>query len=161
MEAYLSNLRKKGHTVSCGCYHDEVRVSCKTTHGLSHTKLHDLWCAMRKRCSNSNGRNRDWHGRGIRVCKEWSDSFESFADWAIANGYETGLQIDRVDNDGDYCPENCRFATVKVQARNRRSSRLVEYHGETKTLAEWAERLGMRYCVLQSRLDRGWDLARS
>ena len=122
--------------------------------------LHNRWREMLKRCYSSGTKAYKKYGaRGIQVCEEWRTSYITFKKWALDNGYEKGLSIDRIDNDGDYCPGNCRFATPKEQARNRRSSRFITYKGETKTVAEWAENTGLSPSLIVVRLDRlGWTV---
>jgi len=113
------NALRMGLTVSCGCYHRDV----VKTHGESGDKLYQVWARMRDRCNNPKSDSFDGHGgRGITVCPEW-DSYEAFRDWALANGYQEGLSIDREKNDLGYSPGNCRWATPTTQARNRRSLR--------------------------------------
>lgn len=114
-------------------------------HGLyaKHKNLFSTWDAMKGRCENPNREKyKDYGGRGIKVCEEWKEA-SNFVLWALSHGYEHGLQIDRIDNDGDYCPENCRFVTPKENSRNKRNSKWLTVNGETKTVAEWCELLGL------------------
>jgi hypothetical protein len=92
------------------------------------------------------------------VCAEWDNDFKAFYDWAMANGYKEGLTLDRIDNNGNYEPSNCRWVTVKEQSNNRRSNRLLSFRGETKTVSQWAEVIGMSRDTLHHRLASGWDV---
>ena len=106
-------------------------------------RLYNIWVDMRQRCKNDGNPYHDnWGNRGISVCKEW-DSFETFQEWACANGYDDSLTIDRIDNDKGYCPENCRWSTYKEQANNTRKNRYVEINGEKKTVKQWCKELGI------------------
>lgn len=125
-------------------------------HGESRTPLYRLWVSIRSRCDDMQ--NPRYGGRGIRICPEWS-VYESFRDWAMANGYAKGLEIDRIDNDGNYEPANCRFVTTRVNVNNRNVTWLVTAFGQTKPLTEWAED---SVCVvdaniIRSRLRYGWS----
>lgn len=153
---------KNGHTKSCGCLRAEQATAMFTTHGCSRTRIVNIFNEMKKRCYNPNHK---WFsrygGRGITICDEWRLNPQKFIDWAIANGYDDALTIDRIDNDGDYSPENCRWATHKAQANNRCDNHYLTVDGETHTAKEWAEKVGVNYSTLITRLNRGWDVKKS
>lgn len=128
-----------GQTRSCGCLVPEVSGSLNLTHGRSKTKAHVAWCHMNRRCyAKTYIRYPNWGGRGITVCDRWRHSFENF----LADMGEPPTpkhSLDRIDNDGPYAPQNCRWATLSEQARNKRSNLVVTAWGETKLVAEWLE----------------------
>ena len=147
------------HLTSTSC------VKCKGAHHAKHyrcgTRLYNIWSNMIQRTTNPKHPSYAIYGaRGITVCDEWRDC-ASFLAWAKSSGYDDGLTLDRVDNDGNYCPENCRWVTRKVQQRNRRVNRLLTYKGETKCVAEWAETLGLSPWTLLNRVKRGWSVEKA
>lgn len=148
---------KNGNTKSCGCLHKEIAANTKLSHGGKHTPLYVTWCNMKQRCNNKNASYYYCYGgRGIKVCDEWENSFETFRDWALANGYEDGLTIDRLNNDGNYEPSNCKWSTQKEQSRHRRNNINLTIGGITKTLVEWSEIFHLPYGTLYERYCKGW-----
>lgn len=143
---------------SCGC----GPHGGKTTHGQTGSPLYTRWLNMRQRTSNPNREDyARYGGRGVTVCPEWRDSFEAFAR-DMAPGFSPGLTLERIDNSRGYEPGNVRWATYIEQNRNRRSNRLLEFRGETKSLAEWVELLGLNYDAVKARLARlGWSVERA
>ena len=151
---------KAGKTKSCGCYHKEKQ----TIHGKNKHHLYRIWCAMIQRCYNAN--NKQYHfygGRGITVCDDWKNNFQAFYDWSYLNGYTdektlTGrhkLTIDRVDNDGNYEPSNCRWVTQKEQSNNTRKNHLIVINGETKTMQQWADLYNINKHTFYARYKKG------
>lgn len=125
-------------------------------HGMHKYSTYRAWEHMRHRCTNSNNpQYKDYGGRGIVVCAAWS-RFENF--FADMGECPPGLTLDRIDNDKNYEPDNCRWVTRKVQARNRRTNVLIEFHGEKLCVAEWAERFGICRTLVRSRLRAGWTM---
>lgn len=156
-----------GKCKSCGCYSAERMRTLKpaTTHGLTGHPIHDIWKGMRKRCYYKNCERFQYYGgSGVKICKEWYDDFQAFYDWSIANGWEEGLQIDRFpNNEGDYEPSNCRWATDEQQRRNKTNNVKATIFGEEKCLVDWAKdpRCVVRYSVALKRIHRGWDAERA
>lgn len=139
-----------GHTKSCGC--NVLNNKSAMTHGESKTRLHMIWARMRERCSKTlTSPHKRYAGRGIKVCKEW-DNYEAFASWAMSNGYNDTLSIERINNNWGYCPENCKWIERGLQARNRRTTMWVEYNGERMSLAEACEIAGMPYKQVFARI---------
>lgn len=135
------NLRN-GNTRSCGCVQREKAAARFRTHGGKGTRLYIIWQHMLRRCnSKSNPAYRLYGGRGITVCKEWHE-FELFRDWALKNGYADNLSIDRIDVNGNYEANNCRWVTQREQNLNRRNNVRIAFNGEIKTLSEWGKVFG-------------------
>lgn len=161
---------KSGNTKSCGCLHDDTLREISTTHGFTSGKkerLYDIWAQMKMRCNNQNNKAyKNYGGRGITVCDEWEHSYSSFREWAYNNGYDEHASrckctLDRIDNNGNYCPENCRFVDYGIQMNNRRSNHTLTYNNETHTMTEWSEITGLDFRVIQSRIKRGWTIERT
>jgi hypothetical protein len=148
-----SNLRS-GAVLSCGCLQKERAALAKKTHGSSGTSTYETWCSMKKRCSNKA--SKDWAqygGRGIAVCSRWQD----FALFLTDMGDKpANMTLDRINPDGNYEPENCRWATIIEQARNKRTNVKITAFGKTKTLPEWSEEMGIHYKCLAKRIRSGW-----
>jgi len=146
-----------GISKSCGCSRIENAVKATKKHGMRNTNLYAVWNSMKVRCRNKNSAAyHNYGGRGIQVCDEWMD-FKKFYEWALSNGYEKGCEIDRIDNNGNYEPGNCRFVTPKKNMNNRRTNRYLTINGETKTIAEWSETTGINRVTLRSRVMLGWN----
>ena len=149
---------RKGNTRSCGCL--------AKPHGLRYTRLYGTWKSIKQRCCNPNSKQyKGYGGRGIKLCQEWVN-FKSFYDWAMDNGYDENAPkgkctLDRIDNNGNYEPSNCRFVTEKVQANNRRDNHFLTFNNETHTVKQWAEIMGITYETLFSRLNRNWSIERA
>ncbi len=150
---------RNGHTQSCGCYGLEVSAShtpSNSRHKESGTRLYGIWKGLRSRCKSEGNTSFGYYGgRGIKVCPEWDESYEAFRDWALANGYRDDLTIDREDTNGNYTPENCRWASRKTQMNNTRANRRLAVGGKEKTVAEWAEDTGIAYSTVRDRALRG------
>jgi hypothetical protein len=162
----LSQHLVSGCTKSCGCLNREKAskrmAKMSKTHGFSHTRLYEIWKNMRGRCLReySTAYNA-YGGRGIKICKEWDD-FQTFHDWACANGYSDELTIDRIDVNGNYEPSNCRWATYEQQANNRRNNHLITYNNETHTIAEWSRITDIKYDTIERRINKSnWSVEKA
>lgn len=146
----------KQGTKSCGC--SRIKNCGLYKHGLSSTKLHSTWRSIKDRCYNKKNKSYSFYGgRGIVMCEEWLNEFVSFYDWANANGYKENLTIDRIDPNGNYCPENCRWVDRIKQANNTRRNVYVTINGETKSLPDWCRALGVNQHSVRTRIYKGWD----
>ena len=148
-----SDALRCGHTISCGCR------KVKHMESYNHrTRLYNIWKCMRQRCNNPNNPSyRNYGAKGVRICDEWKE-FAGFRNWAMANGYKESLSIDRIDVNGNYEPDNCRWADDTTQANNTTRNRLIDFHGEMLTMAEIARKLGTTYSTIQHRVERGQPL---
>lgn len=156
-EIAAANL-KSGRTTSCGCYSRGLKRKTGT-HGMTNTRIFHEWQSMLQRCNNPNNqRYEDYGGRGIKVCDEWIDSFVSFCEWSMDNGYDETLTLDREDVDGNYSPDNCRWVTNFEQQSNKRNNRVIECNGEKYILNEWARITGLNAQTIAWRIDRGWSV---
>lgn len=153
---------KKGDIVSCGCVQKSTLPPVNKKHGMSNTRLYTIWSLMKYRCYNPSRKEYPrYGGRGIKVCDEWME-FEPFMRWAVDNGYSEDLTLDRINNDGDYTPSNCRWVSRKVQSLNKSTNRYITYNGQTKTITQWATDNNMPYYVLRKRIDiLNWDFKRA
>ena len=149
---------RRGATKSCGCLQDELRkAGHRKTHGMTNTRLYTEWTNMKARCLRPTSSMYPRYGaRGIRVCDDWM-SFEGFMRWAVSSGYTDDLTIERIDVDGNYCPENCRWISMKDQHLNRSDSHRITAFGVTKTIKEWSESSGIKYDTIERRINAyGW-----
>ena len=160
-KSMLAQYVYSGHNRSCGCFRESGGFMTNLHHGETHTRLHYIWSNMNNRCKPEHS-DSHWHGdRGIRVCEEWK-KYETFAKWARENGYNDNLSIERVDNDGNYCPENCIWIDRGLQARNRRTTFYVEYEGRRMSLAEACERANVPYKQTFARIRYlGWPVEKA
>lgn len=156
----LGFVMRKGEKQSCGCLHREVIASVNLSHGMSGTPIYAVYRGMMQRCYDKNSHAYDRYGaRGIGVCDKWQ-TFEGF--YEDMGDKPNGMSLERKDNDGDYCPENVAWAGCKEQANNRRSNRILEYRGKSKTLTQWAEGIGMKPQTLHARIFRyGWPIEKA
>ena len=158
-----------GHTKSCGCLSSDVRRENAKKRRLenrnipteieTYRRLQSVFLGMHRRCSIKYHSPEAYHDRGISICEEWK-SFDTFLDWALKSGYKEGLTIDRIDVDGNYTPDNCRWVTDKEQQNNKRDNIYVVIDGERKTLKQWCEFFSVDYGMVKMRRKRGWPQSR-
>jgi len=148
---------KNSTSKSCGCFTVEQIKKSMTTHGQRKTKTYGIWAKMLQRCYNPNTKSyKNYGGRGITVCDRWRHSFENFL--ADMGEQPPRFTIERIDNEKGYSPENCRWASYKEQANNRRTNRFLTYQGRTQTMMEWSKELGIRAGRIRWRLEEGWSV---
>lgn len=152
-----SLLTKK--TKSCGCLNIKKIIERNTTHGLSKTRLYKIWCGMKQRCYNKNDKRYNRYGkRDIKICDEWLKDFKKFYDWSIKNGYSDKLTIDRINNNGNYEPNNCRWITQHEQTRNYSRNIFLTYNGETLCLKDMAKKYNIPEYKLSRGLKKGYNI---
>ncbi len=166
-KAIASSSLTTGATKSCGCFCVEVSTKRVTTHGFKHTSFYNIYCSVKARCENTNNTAyTSYGGRGIKC--EWK-VFEEFRD-DMYESYQLHVKefgkkettVDRIDNNGNYCKENCRWATLKEQAQNKRNNLIFEINGEKQCLKEWSRRYNIRYVPVWKRVRlRGWDIKKA
>ena len=138
---------------SCGCLSSATATQRCTTHGKSKTRIYQVWFGMKRRCNDPKMQSYKYYGmRGIYVCDEWDNSFQTFYDWAISHGYSDNLTIDRIDNNGPYSPDNCRWVTRQEQDNNRRRCIMICYQGRTQNLMQWCKELDLDYKLIYNRM---------
>lgn len=157
----------KQTTVQANHLRDGSTSSCGRCADARNSRLYtSVWNKIFQRCYNQNNPDyRNYGGRGVKVCDEWH-SYTAFRDWAVANGYDESAPygvctLDRMDVNGDYSPDNCRFVGLKEQCRNKQYNHFITYRGERKTVAEWAEITGISASALYNRFNRGWSVERA
>ena len=148
---------RRNHTRSCGCYHKDRNIK----HGLHGSKIYNAYISMINRCYNEKNENyKNYGGRGITVCDRWKSSLEDFI--SDMGESDKGLSIERIDTNGNYEPNNCKWATQKDQARNKRNNNIIEFNGEKMCESAWAEYLNIKRSTLRNRLTiRGWSIEKS
>lgn len=142
----------RGSTKSCGCYKKSILGKALKADYETGTRLHRIWLKIKRRCRAIDDHAKYYCQRGIKVCDEWEADYKKFRDWAMSNGYDDSLTIDRIDNDKGYYPENCRWVTMIIQANNTRKNRFIEHKGEIKTIAQWARTLNVSYKKLYEKV---------
>lgn len=145
-----------GHCKSCGCLQRQIAkkevVKHSVKHNESNTRLYKIWKGIHSRCNDANSKY--YGSKGIKVCDEW-ENYENFKEWALQNGYKSTLTIDRIDYNGNYCPENCRWATYKEQAQNTSRNKFLTIGNETKCVAEWCRQFGIKTNTYYQRIKYG------
>lgn len=155
----VGNNIKSGITKSCGCLQKEKASIANTLHGHCKSKTYQSWCDIIKRCTNPNSaRYLLYGGRGITVCKRWRQFINFLKDMGEM---PMGYQIDRIDNNGNYCPSNCQWATRRQQMRNKQDNHLVTHKEKTLCLSEWAEQTGISADIIRWRLKHNWSVGKA
>lgn len=153
---------KNGAVKSCGCL-KSVANKKRSRHNMTGTRLYQAWANIKQRCYHENNPWYKFYGaRGIKMCDIWRESFEAFAEWALSNGYQDDLTIERINNDRGYEPNNCKWIGLGAQANNKRSNVKITYKNETHTLSEWCKIYGVEYYLVYNRIHKNrWDFERA
>ena len=153
---------RRGRTKSCGCLQKEKSSQsrkARSKHNQSHTRLYRTYQSMIDRCTNESCKSyKDYGGRGIKVCDEWLNDINKFFDWSKHNNYNDNLFLDRIDNDKDYTPDNCRFVDSYTQNNNRRNNIKIEYNNEIKTVSQWSKYFNINYNFFYNRIKKGYNI---
>lgn len=150
----------KGRKKSCGCHNKDSHY----THRMCKTRIYCIHRNMINRCRLACSVGfENYGGRNIKVCKEWDkkEGFDNFYKWAMENGYRDDLTLDRIDVNGDYTPDNCRWVTMKEQQNNRRNNHYLTYNGKTQSMKKWADEYNLPYSTFQGRIYRGWEIEKA
>ena len=146
-----------GHTKSCGCILEEYHENSRNRDPI-RSRIYAIYYGMRYRCYSKNcSRYKNYGERGIKICKEWMEDYDSFEKWALENGYKDGLSIERIDVNGDYCPENCTWVSLKEQSRNKCNTVRINVNGNKYTIIELSELTGLSYGKIYYRYSNGWS----
>lgn len=148
---------------SCGCLKNQKLIERSTKHNQRHTKLYEVWKTMKQRCSNPNHKSyHNYGGRGIIVCDEWKNNYQAFYEWSMNNGYKEGLSIDRINNDGNYEPSNCRWTDKITQNNNTRQNKPIIIDGVSKTIHQWANEYNIPVNLVRNRIyNLHWDIVKA
>ena len=155
---------KNGIIKSCGCLKKEYAKHGNIVHGFNKTRIQEIYRAMKSRCYNKNHIHyKNYGGRGITICDEWlgKDGLKNFGEWALENGYNNNLSIDRIDNNGNYCPKNCKWSTHLEQQNNTRYNYKIEYNGQTLSLSQAARKYAINIHTLYNRLKKWGDVKKA
>jgi hypothetical protein len=151
----------KNSISSCGCYQNEFNIKPRykqrsDNYPYLKSRLYSIWTDIKKRCNNTNTRAYKWYGaKGVKVCETWENDFINFMNWSIKNNYSDELTIDRINSNGNYSPDNCRWVSMLVQNNNKSSNRLIEFENQQYTMSQLSRLLGVKYTTLVSKLNKG------